>query len=946
MKWSFTFAALFFLSFAATKAHAQLSCEYVLELYDTFGDGWNGSTLTVNVGGTPTVYTLNNIADNGEFRSFNLQVTDGATITLTYAPGFFENEVSYILYNSDGNVVFEDGPFPGVGLVFTGTITCPSCPAPSLSSLNMTNIRAFNARFNWTPSDPAGVYLIEYDTLGFTLGEGNVVLATGNTRNLTGLSEDTDYEVYITVACANGDTSNVVGPVSFRTLWANDVGVIDVIGAAAQCGLGVEAISVTLQNFGGLPQSLIPFNFSVNGMPGGVNQPLDGFFTGVLGTGSTFDIPFETTYDFSEPGEYLIAAWTDLANDSNRVNDTAFLTVTNIPIISEFPYFTDFEEWNSGWTVDENSQNATWAYGTPAGAVINGAASGQFAWVTNLTGNYNNNENSFLVSPCLDFSSLTEDPQIAFSLFFVSEACCDEAWLDVSLDDGETWTKVGTSGTGINWYNDAFNQWWDGTGGFNGWVTARNVLAGTAGESQVRLRFAFSTDASVVREGVGIDDVFISPPLQVDLLANAGSRVSTEPCGSATEAFRFTIANFGASVQTGFDVSYQVNGGDIVTENVGTLSIDPGQQAPYTFMTAFNSTAPAVYNVKMWVSALGEQFAANDTTFFSFASAASLPYAENFELGVLPPNWTVTPGVQVTQFHGNTSFVLSRNVWTAAQNFSAATPAIGVIAAGDTLAFDYRVVDFSGNGPTVWAGADSVQVRISTDCGMTYTSVLVINNTNHTPTAEMTRIFIPLDDYIGEAIRIQFRAGWTAGDYWVDIDNINIKRCPATLGIAVTAQDASAAGMADGSLSVQPSAGIGPYTYLWSNGTFDRTATDLAPGTYSVAVFDAQGCVEVLEDLVVGVLVSASDIAARIGDISLAPNPTQGTTQLLVNFATPSDADLRVVNMLGQTVYQATERQVLQLSHQLELQRQPAGIYLVRVMVGQELKTAKLIKVD
>ena len=62
--------------------------------------------------------------------------------------------------------------------------------------------------------------------------------------------------------------------------------------------------------------------------------------------------------------------------------------------INSYPFLEDFESGDGGWVAD-NSTNGTWALGTPAGTIINSAASGANSWVTNLTGNYNSNENSF-----------------------------------------------------------------------------------------------------------------------------------------------------------------------------------------------------------------------------------------------------------------------------------------------------------------------------------------------------------------------------------------------------------------------------------------------------------------------------------------------------------------------------------------------------------------------
>ena len=47
---------------------------------------------------------------------------------------------------------------------------------------------------------------------------------------------------------------------------------------------------------------------------------------------------------------------------------------------------------------------------------------------------------------------------------------------------------------------------------------------------------------------------------------------------------------------------------------------------------------------------------------------------------------------------------------------------------------------------------------------------------------------------------------------------------------------------ANGSATATPSGGTSPYTYLWNNGASTSSATNLAAGTYTVIVTDANGC--------------------------------------------------------------------------------------------------------
>ncbi len=638
---------LLFLCLGVTLRAQAVACEYTLEMFDSFGDGWNGATLTVNIGGQSTVYTVTPQDNNGDFRIVSLLVMEGQTITLTYASGSFEGENTYTLLDNEGNVVFSDGPFPALGLVFTGVTTCPECPNVPVGGVAAIDVRAFTARIGWVPSDPQGIYAIEFDTSGFTPGNGNMALALGNRATLTGLRENTEYQYYLSVICANGDTSEAVGPFSFKTLWANNVGVTSILAPQTACGLGPnEEVRVRIRNFGGNPQSLIPIRFSVNGQPAPVNIPIDGFYTGVLGKDSSDVFLFDLRWDFSEPGEYVIRAWTDLQADSLRANDTLTVTILSLPIISELPYLEDFETWGGGWRVSAANANPSWQFGQPSAPMLNAAAGGLNAWVTNLTGNYNNNENSFLESPCLDFSGIAEDPRIVFSLWFDSEACCDFGWVESSIDGGQTWTKVGTAGTGVNWYNNAGNQTWAGDGGFSGWVTALNVLAGTAGEADVRVRFVFASNGFGVREGMGIDNLFITLPAARDLFNQAAVYTATSSCGQETGTVRTNIVNLGAVAQTGFNIAYSVNGGPPVIENVGALNIPPLGQASFTFANPVTFLQNGVYTIRIWTDLADDQVPGNDTTSLVLdvdivPIISAFPYLNDFESG--RGGWKVAP---------------------------------------------------------------------------------------------------------------------------------------------------------------------------------------------------------------------------------------------------------------------------------------------------------------
>ena len=64
---------------------------------------------------------------------------------------------------------------------------------------------------------------------------------------------------------------------------------------------------------------------------------------------------------------------------------------------------------------------------------------------------------------------------------------------------------------------------------------------------------------------------------------------------------------------------------------------------------------------------------------------------------------------------------------------------------------------------------------------------------------------------------------------------------PTFLAAPVTTQP-SFCGQANGQATVNPSGGVSPYTFLWSNGQTTQTIINLTAGTYTITVTDFNGC--------------------------------------------------------------------------------------------------------
>ena len=89
--------------------------------------------------------------------------------------------------------------------------------------------------------------------------------------------------------------------------------------------MGIENVTVTIQNFGSEPLSGFNVSYNVDG-----GAAITEFYAGSIAAYTTASHTFATTYDFSTDGCYDIAAWTSVDGDGAAVNDDHNETVCNL----------------------------------------------------------------------------------------------------------------------------------------------------------------------------------------------------------------------------------------------------------------------------------------------------------------------------------------------------------------------------------------------------------------------------------------------------------------------------------------------------------------------------------------------------------------------------------------------------------------------------------------
>jgi len=233
-----------------------------------------------------------------------------------------------------------------------------------------------------------------------------------------------------------------------------------------------------------------------------------------IGSQDSVIYTFSTTANMAAFQAYTITSWVHYSGDNYAANDSAGITLQTTPLISSFPYLEGFETGNGSWFT--GGVNSSWQWGAPQKTVINRAANGNSCWVTNLTGDYNNNELSYLYSPCFDLSGLAS-PVLSFSHIFQTEddCDCDYHWVEYTTDD-VNWIKLGTVDSGTNWYDNPTRQAWQVSN--TKWHVSSYDIPVRA--PKVRFRIVMSSDPGTTYEGVAIDDVHVFDKVSVYQGAN------------------------------------------------------------------------------------------------------------------------------------------------------------------------------------------------------------------------------------------------------------------------------------------------------------------------------------------------------------------------------------------------------------------------------------------
>lgn len=255
----------------------------------------------------------------------------------------------------------------------------------------------------------------------------------------------------------------------------------------------------------------------------------------------------------------------------------------------------------------------------------------------------------------------------------------------------------------------------------------------------------------------------------------------TIPCGNSLAKLR--LMNTGLNTINFVTTPMTITGGvtGIVTQTFANLVISTGTLAPGATkdlnLGTVNMSLPGNYIFSATATITGDGYAANNslTKSVDIGPEYTPPYLETFSAAVVA-DWTGEMYLYAANDHGNTSDVIGTNLYSGFTYDYTVSPKFKSITANTYLIFDYRFVDnMVGYPASTISSSDSLLVSVSTNCGNTYSPLYTISAANHTPSTSMQSVAVPLSAFVGSKLTFKLEAIWGAGDYWVDMDNIEVR---------------------------------------------------------------------------------------------------------------------------------------------------------------------------
>jgi hypothetical protein len=546
----------------------------------------------------------------------------------------------------------------------------------------------------------------------------------------------------------------------------NDLGIQTIFLPDPNCGASNPfPVKVKVINNGTQTQNTISLGYRVSGQ-----APVEQSFSQTMLPGASAEFTFSAPAAFPIPGTYQISAWTALSGDGNVLNDSLLNQQVTRPgpdfALINFTGFTGanlgtvFPGWREQTGLNPTGTFSSWTVSSAAQITGFGSAAARVTMI-GVT------KREWMLSPPFAPAS---GQLLKFKVAVTSSAgvaaanmgADDSLIVKVSTNCGQSWVRV---------------QAFTAASGLTNAMTEKSIPLGFAGQNVI-LAF-YATEGTVddpIDYDILVDDISLSVPPASDVSLQEILFPNGDCGGPPSLNVKIQVANFGSVPQSGFPVSYRVNNQAVVTETFsGTLA--SGQSAVYTFAPTVSLDQPGDYFFSAWTGLSGDLVSSNDSVKNKKLTKpgealvqADFNAFNGTNLSTLYEGWNEATGAGANP--GNASWVNSTGSQTGTLGSQTARinmnsnlkrdwliSAVVSPVAASNLKFKMAVTirNFGFPATSGMGSDDSVNVMVSTNCGVSWTRLRVFTAASNLTNA-LQEFTVPLGAFAGQPIRIGFFA--------------------------------------------------------------------------------------------------------------------------------------------------------------------------------------------
>ena len=113
-------------------------CGIVFDLYDSYGDGWNGASLIVSFDDGTESQSLT--VPSGYSASYTLEIGDDTHVTLTWSSGDYDSECSFTVSYEGELVIYQSSGTPSTGVIYQFDCNCEAASQTFTVTVTSSNM--------------------------------------------------------------------------------------------------------------------------------------------------------------------------------------------------------------------------------------------------------------------------------------------------------------------------------------------------------------------------------------------------------------------------------------------------------------------------------------------------------------------------------------------------------------------------------------------------------------------------------------------------------------------------------------------------------------------------------------------------------------------------------------------------------------------------------------